>query len=176
MRKRALMTDRAHSIVFSALLVTFLSDSLYAQTPVLIGNSIDLSSGLTLQRASPSVAYNTSNNEYMVVWFDLRNQPTTGNDVFGQRLSVDGSLLGGNIPIAIEIGSQSNPFVSYNSIDNSYLVAWKSQFDGPSSPDFNDALAAWYRTEAYPSAARSTSLMQAMKFRVPTTRRIMNIW
>ena len=133
------MTDRVHTIVFSALLVTLLSDSLYAQTPVLIGNSIDLSSGLTLQRASPSVAYNTSNNEYMVVWFDLRNQPPTGNDVFGQRLSVDGSLLGGNIPIAIEIGSQSNPFVSYNSIDNNYLVAWKSQFDGPGSPDFNDA-------------------------------------
>ena len=139
MRKRALMTGRVHSIVFSAaLLVTFLSDSLYAQIPVLIGDSIDLSNGLTLQRASPSVAYNTSNNEYMVVWFDLRNQPTTGNDVFAQRLSANGSLLGGNIQIT-DVGQQIDPFVVYNSTDNNYLVAWRAQFDGPSSPDFNDA-------------------------------------
>ena len=140
MRKRALMPDHVHSIVFSAaLLVTFFSDSLCAQTPVLIGNSIDLSSGLTLQRGGPSVAYNSANNEYLIVWFDLRNQPTTGNDVFGQRLSANGTLLGGNIPIATEVGAQFGAFVAYNSIDNNYLVAWKSQFDGPGSPDFNDA-------------------------------------
>jgi hypothetical protein len=140
MRKSVLLPDRVHSIVFSAaLLVTFFSDSLYAQVPVLIGNSVDLSSGLTLQRGGPSVAYNSANNEYLIVWFDLRNQPTTGNDVFGQRLSANGTLLGGNIPIATEVGAQFGAFVAYNSIDNNYLVAWKSQFDGPSSPNFNDA-------------------------------------
>ena len=126
-------------IVVLSVVLTFFSDSLCAQVAVLIGNNIDVSSGLTLQRGSPSVAYNSANNEYLIVWFDLRNQPTTGNDVFGQRVSADGSLLGGNIPIAIEIGSQSAPFVSYNSIDNNYLVDWMSQFDGPGSPDFNDA-------------------------------------
>jgi len=130
---------RAWIVVLSVFPVIFFTSSFYAQVPVLIGNNIDVSSGLTLVRRSPSVAYNSANNEYLIVWFDLRNQATTDDDVFGQRVSADGNLLGGNIPIAIEIGSQFNPFVSYNSIDNNYLVAWESQFGRPGSPDFNDA-------------------------------------
>jgi hypothetical protein len=130
--------------VLSVILITFFTDNLYAQVPTqptlkLIGNNIDLSSGLTLQRLSPSVAYNSADNEYMVVWFDLRAVATTGNDVFGQRLSADGRLLGENIPIINEVGAQFDPFVVYNSIDNNFLVAWGSQFDGPGSLDFNDA-------------------------------------
>src|SRR5207247_9552418 len=130
---------RAWIVVLSVFPVIFFTRSFYGQVPVLIGNNIDVSSGLTLVRRSPSVAYNSANNEYLIVWFDLRNQATTDDDVFGQRVSADGSLLGGNIPIAIEIGSQFNPFVSYNSIDNNYLVAWESQFGRPGSPDFKDA-------------------------------------
>src|SRR5262245_36193781 len=136
--RKARVMRRAWIAVSCVVLLTFFVDSC-AQIPVLIGNNIDLSSGLTVQRGGPSAAYNSANNEYMVVWFDLRNKPTTGNDVYGQRLSANGSLLGGNIPIATEIGSQSGAFVAYNSIDNNYLVAWESQFDGPGSPDFNDA-------------------------------------
>jgi hypothetical protein len=137
-QKEILMRRRWIGVLI-VVLTTFFCDGLNAQVPVLIGNNIDVSSGLTLQRGGPSAAYNSSNNEYMVVWFDLRNQPTTGNDVFGQRLSANRSLLGANIPIASEVGSQAGAFVAYNSIDNNYLVAWGSQFDGPGSPDFNDA-------------------------------------
>src|SRR5947199_10785117 len=97
---------RAWIVVLSVFPVIFFTSSFYAQVPVLIGNNIDVSSGLTLVRRSPSVAYNIANNEYLIVWFDLRNQATTGDDVFGQRVSADGSLLGENIPIAIEIGAQ----------------------------------------------------------------------
>src|SRR5262249_25648682 len=69
---------RTWMVVLSVVLLTFFTDNLCAQVPVLIGNNIDVSSGLTLQRGGPSAAYNSANNEYMVVWFDLRNQPTTG--------------------------------------------------------------------------------------------------
>jgi hypothetical protein len=104
-----------------------------------IGKNFVVSSGLTFQRLSPSVAYNSEDNEYMVVWFDARIQATTGNDVFGQRVSAKGRLLGDNIPIVNEVGAQFDPSIAYNKIDNNYLVAWGSQFDGPGSPDFNDS-------------------------------------
>jgi hypothetical protein len=130
---------RGWTVMVGVVLLTLFTNRLSAQpTLELIGNNIDVSSGLTVQRLSPSVAYNSSNNEYMVVWFDLRNVATTGNDVFAQRLSVSGGLLGANIPIVTDVGAQFNPFVAYNSSDNNYLVAWQSQFDGPGSPDFND--------------------------------------
>src|SRR5262245_55664982 len=58
-------------VALSVALLTLFTDNLSAQLPVLLGNNIDVSSGLTLQRRSPSVAYNSANNEYLVVWFDL---------------------------------------------------------------------------------------------------------
>jgi len=131
---------RGWIVMVGVVLLTLFTNRLSAQpTLKLIGTNVDVSSGLTLQRLSPSVAYNTANNEYMVVWYDLRNVTTTGNDVFAQRLSASGGLLGVNIPIVTDVGAQFNPFVAYNSIDNNYLVAWQSQFDGPGSLDFNDA-------------------------------------
>ena len=101
----------------------------------LVGSAIDLSTGGTTQRQSPSVAYNSLVNQYMVTWFDLRNQGTTGNDIFGQRVSAAGALLDPNIPIMELADAQIDPFVSHNFANNEYLVAWRTQQSG----FFNDA-------------------------------------
>ncbi len=94
----------------------------------LVGNDFDLSTGTTVQRLSPSVAYNRTDNQYLVVWFDGRNPHN--NDIFGQRVSAAGSLAGANIPIMEFPDSQSDPSVAYNSTDNQYLVAWQTQQSG----------------------------------------------
>lgn len=117
--KKVLAAERAH-----------LSLPLPALNIELIGSNFDLSTGLTTQRASPSIAYNDIDHEYMVVWFDLQNLNTTGNDIFGQRVSETGILLGSNFPIIEFSDSQSDPRVAYNSVDNEYLVAWKTQQPG----------------------------------------------
>jgi hypothetical protein len=102
----------------------------------LVGPSIDLSSQPTTQRRDARAAYNSVDDEYLAVWFDSRNPGQ--NDVFGQRLSAGGALLGDNIAIRIDPGSQTQPSVAYNSTDNEYLATWKTQRAGPGSQFFNN--------------------------------------
>jgi hypothetical protein len=75
----------------------------------------------------------------MVVWYDLRNEVTTGNDIFGQRVAGDGSLVGRNIPLVLEVDTQIGPSISHNALDNNYLVAWRQQPFDRSDPSYGDA-------------------------------------
>jgi uncharacterized repeat protein (TIGR01451 family) len=120
---RTLGSSRSNSL--SSLTADRLTTSPLPLTLELIGDNFDLSSGATTQRVSPFVAYNSTNNEYMVVWFDYRNP--YNNDVFGQRVSATGTLLGTNIPVIELAEAQVDPFVAYDSINNEYLAAWKTQ-------------------------------------------------
>lgn len=99
----------------------------------LVGSDIDLSTENTTQRRTPAAAYNSVDNEYIVVWFDTRNPGN--NDIFAQRLSAAGTLLGSNIPIMEFASAQIDPDVVYNSTDNEYLASWRTQQSG----FFNDA-------------------------------------
>ncbi len=104
-----------------------------------IGRNFVLSSGVSSFRQSPAVAYNRVDNQYMVVWTDDRNARITGNDIFGQRVSAKGRLLGDNIPIVTEMDSQSDPSIAHNRMDNNYLVTWQQQPFDQDNSDFNDA-------------------------------------
>ncbi|MCU0599777.1 MAG: hypothetical protein MUE70_11050 [Desulfobacterales bacterium] len=76
---------------------------------------------------NPSVAYNSSANQYLVAWHDNRN----GNaDIYGQRVNANGSLSGGNFVICDAANTQDSPSVAYNSSANQYLVAWKDHRNG----------------------------------------------
>ncbi len=99
----------------------------------LVGSDVDLSTENTTQRRTPAAAYSSADNEYIVVWFDTRN--TGNNDIFAQRLSAAGALLGKNIPIMEFSSAQVDPDVVYNSVDNQYLASWRTQQSG----FFNDA-------------------------------------
>lgn len=83
------------------------------------------------RRIYPSLSYNPTNNEYLVVWVDK----DVGNkefEIFGQRLDgTTGEALGDNDFRISDIGSNGNPqfnnaapSVAYNSINNEYLVVW----------------------------------------------------
>ncbi len=99
----------------------------------LIDTDIDLSTEDTTQRRTPAVAYNSTDNEYLAVWFDTRNPGN--NDIFAQRLSAAGTLLGKNIPVMEWPDAQIDPDVVYNGADNQYLASWRTQQAG----FFNDA-------------------------------------
>src|SRR5215210_2383451 len=45
----------------------------------------------------PAMVYNTTSGEYLVVWYDARTG--TRADIYGQRVSSSGALVGGNFPI-----------------------------------------------------------------------------
>jgi PKD repeat protein len=66
------------------------------------------------------IAFNTTANEYLVVWQDFRID-LVGWQVYGQRVSSDGALIGDNILIN---SAGTEPDVAYSSTSNDYLVVW----------------------------------------------------
>jgi hypothetical protein len=66
----------------------------------------------------PDIAY--KNGKYLVVWFEQTS--TAGDEIFGQIVLPDGTLLGDVIPIAVGPGYQSNPRVC--SMDTNFIVVW----------------------------------------------------
>jgi hypothetical protein len=64
----------------------------------------------------------------MTVWFDTRNPGN--NDVFGQRLDSDGTLLGSNFPVIEFAEAQIDPAISYSPAVNRYLAVWRTQQAG----------------------------------------------
>lgn len=84
---------------------------------------------------APAVAYNSTNNEYLVVWEgDDNTAPLVinENEIFGQRLNaVDGAAVGANDLRISDMGPNGdleffarNPAVAYNVVLNEYLVVW----------------------------------------------------
>lgn len=115
---------------------------------VLIGSNIDLSTDKTNQRDSPAIAYNGLDNEYMVAWNDGRK--AGGSDVFGQRVSATGALLGANFPIIELAQAQIHPFLAHNRRDNEYLVAWRTQEFGAFNQGYGRLIAADGRVMSHP--------------------------
>jgi len=78
----------------------------------------------------PALAYNSQDNEYMVVWYgDVFFDEKL--EVWGQRLAADGRELGANdFRISVSGGNHDvryggyDPAITYNSVDNEYLVVW----------------------------------------------------
>jgi uncharacterized repeat protein (TIGR01451 family) len=83
----------------------------------------------------PALAYNSSENQYLAVWWDNRDT-TTGEDIYGQRLSSKGELLGADFPISTAQGLQWFPDVAYSSLDNDYLVVWGDNRNSASPVDY----------------------------------------
>ena len=102
----------------------------------LLGVRLDLSEASSeIGRNNPSVAYNNADGQYLVTWSDWRNEPVdkSGWDVFGQRVSSAGSLIGSNLQIIQKPEAQIDPRVAYNPDQNNFLVSWRSQ-EGAETP------------------------------------------
>jgi len=84
-------------------------------------------SGKTVDHGSSAVAYNSTDNEYLVVWQDNRRRATRKWDIYGQRVTSDGQRLGSNFRI---IGKRAtlccawHPAMTYSPTENEYLVVW----------------------------------------------------
>lgn len=83
---------------------------------------IDVSS-VSNDDESPSVAYDASQDLYLVVW--QRRFATTDTDVRGQRVAADGTLVGGLIAIKTSIGILSaGPRAAGVAARDRFLVVW----------------------------------------------------
>ncbi len=108
--------------------------------PKLVGGNLVLNTGVTTNVGGVSVAYNGVDHEYRVAWFDSRISGQ--NDVYAQRVSADGKLLGDNVPIVVGTDSTTDTSIAYDPINNRYLITWRYQGGGPGSPGFNHTYGA----------------------------------
>ena len=84
----------------------------------LIGWPFPLST-LPIDERMPAVAYNNTDQEFLVVWENDR--PSATNDIYAQRVSQDGRLLSW-----FYVADGTDPDVAYNPTQNDYLVVYST--------------------------------------------------
>jgi hypothetical protein len=74
---------------------------------------------------NPAVAFDGVNQRFFVVWQDDRN-PDSPPDIYGQMVNADGSFFGtgDNFVISDNLSGQWSPRLTYDSVNQIYLVAW----------------------------------------------------
>lgn len=76
----------------------------------------------------PAVTYNSSSDQFLVIWEDARGTGGVWDEIYAQFVNSDGTLAGMNFPVV----TVDNPYdhqitnlrLAYNSTTNRYLVVW----------------------------------------------------
>jgi len=89
-----------------------------------VGQTARVSSAAEDQR-SPDVVFNPQSTEYLVVWHDNRSSQRW--DIYGQRISRDGSVAGEPIVVASSDNDQGWPRLTANATSGDYLVTWNER-------------------------------------------------
>ena len=75
-------------------------------------------------QSRPVVAYNSADNQYLVVWQDERNTDT-GYDVYARVVNADGTMGGSDFPISTDDAKQLAADIAYAPASNRFLVVWE---------------------------------------------------
>jgi hypothetical protein len=82
----------------------------------------------------PTVAYSTVSHEYMVTW-DVDLDPNVDDrNIYGRRISRDGSPIGEEFPVSTAPKDQFYSEIAYNPERDQYLVVWED-FRRSTAPD-----------------------------------------
>jgi hypothetical protein len=88
-----------------------------------IGNTITIRNDIGLEEEESAVAYSIDRQQYLVVWY---NDRPGNDDIRAQRVSKNGTLVGGAFYISAGAGAERRyPDVTYNSKHDQYLVVWE---------------------------------------------------
>jgi hypothetical protein len=68
----------------------------------------------------PDVAWNSTADEFLVVWQDER-----GWDIYGHRVAGGGGPIGGDLRISASGGGEYEPAVAWNPTAKKYLIVWQ---------------------------------------------------
>ncbi len=104
---------------------------IYAQ--IVLTNGIPITDNIVVTEGTSNathaaVAYNATDNEYLIVW---ENEVILG--IYGQLVGAQGSPIGSAFPVFAEAGVRGEPAVAYNAGDNEYFVVFAD--GGPGSRD-----------------------------------------
>jgi len=101
---------------------------IYAST-VELDNTVSTSYSISTASSSqsrPDIAYDSFTGYFMPVWYDIRNA-TSSNDIWGQRLSTDGSHDGVDTLVFGGGYSDTYPAIAFNSICSNFLTVFESE-------------------------------------------------
>ena len=116
---------------FSILFLSLLLMNIGAVSASLIGTPFRIARSSS-QEVQPSVAYNSQDREYLVVWTDLH----ADDSIRGQRVAPDGRLIDSPFTIAWTSGhNKSDPDVVYNVKHNQYLVVFSDTYESSPSKE-----------------------------------------
>ena len=91
-------------------------------------------SDMALDSKNPAVAYNSTREQYLVVWY---NDRPSNDDIQAQRLDKNGKPLGGKFFISAGPDHERRfPDVAYDSKDDQYLVVWEDYHAGSMVPGY----------------------------------------
>ncbi len=93
-------------------------------------------------RYHPVVAHNWRHGEYLVAWHN--KWPDGHRDIYAQRVSESGELLGPWFAITAGPYDRTQPALAYNAINDEYLVVWMFNASGDGS-----TYEIWGRTIAW---------------------------
>lgn len=91
----------------------------------ILGNPIAITTAQNWQMA-PAIAYSSQANHYLVVWSDWRNANSSGQDIYGQLVAANGSLIGETFAISIAAEDEQAPAIAYNPVAGEFLVVWEA--------------------------------------------------
>jgi hypothetical protein len=66
------------------------------------------------------IAYDDTDNEYLVVWGDTRS----GQNIYGRRLDRTGWPIGVDFPVSTEAASEVGPALAYDHANREYVAVW----------------------------------------------------
>jgi hypothetical protein len=145
----------------------------------------------------PAIAYNSTNDEYLVVWYGDDNTGGLQNgdyEIFGQRINAaTGAEVGTNdfrISSMKEAGTDAweawFPDVTYNSANNEYLVVWDGEIDNDGSEIFAQRINAatgaevgtndFYVSDMGPDGNNSYGAESAAVVYNPTSNEYLVVW
>jgi len=114
---------------------------------VAVGNELAIANAPQWQRNAVA-AYDSGHDEYLIVWWDGRGI-STANDIYGQRLSASGVLLGSNLPISTAASNQVYPNLIYRAADDLYAIVWQDWRNDDGTENNADIYGLLYSAERY---------------------------
>lgn len=72
--------------------------------------------------------YDPAHEEYLLVWWDGRTS-NTASDIYGQRVSTEGPLLGPNLPISAKASDQVYPCLAHRGGSDQYAIVWQEWYE-----------------------------------------------
>lgn len=118
----ALLVAMGVALGFATSLSVQAGTTALAVTSPRIGPEFPVFAGDGYDQFNPAVAYNADHHEYLVVWHNSR---PSGRDIYAQRVSHLGKLIGSSFCITHEANKdRANPAVVHNPHDDSYLIVW----------------------------------------------------